>query len=388
MAEMAWIAGNHRVMSDKPGVKKDSYETGVSRRRAARSHVATIKDVAIEARVSPMTVSRVINRKGNVRQSTVDRIQKAIAKVDYRPNLGARRLSGGRTYQLLTIFNNPNVAWIAELLIGMMHACRTNGYLLAIEGVGDYEGETIGTPLNYDEIASLIDHARVDGVILPPPICFDRQVLDIVREKVVPCVRISGVPARDIDLRVGIDNFASAYDMANYLVSLGHENLAIIKGPEQYVASTLRYEGFVSAMRDNGLELPKNNVRNGRFDVESGYTCARELLSRKQRPTAIFASNDQMAAGVLSAAQETGIRVPEQLSVAGFDDAPIAQAVWPKLTTIRQPLRAMGEESVKLLESYIRQTDGESDEIVKSNVLLDYELRVRDSTSMRPAFSH
>ena len=371
----------------KTGVENQISKMTVSRRRAARKQVATIKDVAIEASVSPMTVSRVINRKGNVKQSTVDRIEEAIAKVDYRPNIGARRLSGGRTYQLLMIFNNPNVAWTAELLIGMMHACRNIGYHLVIQGVGDYEGETIGTSLNYDEIASLIDRSRVDGVILPPPICFDRQVLDIVRENAVPCVRISGVPVRDINLRVGIDNFAGAYDMANYLVSLGHKNLAIIKGPDEYVASTLRYEGFASAIRDNGLELPNGNIRNGRFDVETGYSCARELLSLKDRPTAIFASNDEMAAGVLSAARETRIRVPEQLSVAGFDDAPIAHSVWPKLTTIRQPLRAMGEKSVELLESYIRQIHSESDEMVKSSVLLDYELKVRNSTGICPTAS-
>ena len=114
------------------------------RRQAAERREATIKDVALEAGVSPMTVSRVINRKGNVRQSTIDRIEKAIAKVDYRPNIVARRLSGGRTYQLLTIFNNPNVTWTAEVLIGMLHACHKIGYHLLIEGVGDYEGEAVG----------------------------------------------------------------------------------------------------------------------------------------------------------------------------------------------------------------------------------------------------
>jgi LacI family transcriptional regulator len=331
-----------------------------------------------------MTVSRVVNRKGNVKQSTVDRIQEAIAKVDYRPNIGARRLSGGRTYQVLMIFNNPNVAWTGELLIGMMHACHNIGYHLLIEGVGDYEGEAIGTPIDYEEIASLIDRSRVDGVILPPPICFDRKVLDIVREKAVPCVRIAGAPARDINLRVGIDNFAGAYDMANHLISLGHENVAIIKGPEEFVASALRFEGFTAALRDHGLALPARNIKTGMFDVESGNECARELLSQKHRPTAIFASNDEMAAGVLSAAQESNIRVPDQLSVAGFDDAPIAHSVWPKLTTIRQPLRAIGEQSVELLERYIQHADNESTETMRPNVLLDYDLKVRQSTAQCP----
>jgi LacI family transcriptional regulator len=355
-----------------------------SKQRNSGPRVATIKDVAAEAGVSPMTVSRVVNRKGNVKQATIERIQKAIAKVDYRPNIGARRLSGGRTYQLLMIFNNPNVAWTGELLIGMMHACRNIGYHLLIEGVGDFEGEMIEAPIDYEEIDNLVDRSRVDGVILPPPICFDRRVLNIVRQKSVPCVRIAGAPARDIELRVSIDNFAGAYDMANHLISLGHENIAIIKGPRDYVASTLRYEGFMSAIRDHDLELPDANTRIGRFDVESGYACARELLRLKDRPTAIFASNDEMAAGALSAAQELEIRVPDQLSVAGFDDAPIAHSVWPKLTTIRQPLRAMGEESVELLERYIRHLDTDTTETVRPSVLLDYELKVRQSTGACP----
>ena len=139
------------------------------RRHATDRREATIKDVALEAGVSPMTVSRVINRKGNVRQSTVDRIQKAIAKVDYRPNVVARRLSGGRTYQLLTIFNNPNVTWTAEVLIGMLHACHKIGYHLLIEGVGDFEGETGGAPIDYEALDDLVDPSRIDGVLLPPP---------------------------------------------------------------------------------------------------------------------------------------------------------------------------------------------------------------------------
>jgi len=359
-----------------------------NKRHAPRKREATIKDVALEAGVSPMTVSRVVNMKGNVKQATAERIQRAIAKVDYRPNIGARRLSGGRTYQILMIFNNPNVTWTAKLLIGMMHACRNIGYHLLIEGVGDYEGDTIGLPIDYEEITKLLDPSRIDGVILPPPICFDRRLLEIVREKAVPCVRIAGTPAQDIQLRVSIDNFAAAYELANYFISEGHENLAIIKGPGDYVASALRFEGFSASIRDHGLKLSPSNIQTGNFDVQSGNECARELLRLKDRPTAIFASNDEMAAGVLSAAQESRIRIPEELSVAGFDDAPIARSVWPKLTTIRQPLRAMGEKSVELLESYIRQINNESDETVQSNVLLDYELKVRQSSGTCPIAKH
>lgn len=345
---------------------------------------ATIKDVAREAGVSIMTVSRVINRKTNVRPATAEKIQQAIEKVNYRPNVGARLLSGKQTYQFLMLYNNPNVGWMGELLIGMMNSCRKIGYHLAIEGVGDFEGQAEEPDMNSEDIAKLIDASRIDGVILPPPICFDQTVLDVIGEQGIPCVRIAGTASGDIKLRVSIDNYAAAYDITNHLIELGHENIAIIKGPELFVASALRYQGFVGAMNEHGLTIHESNITTGDFDVQSGYQCARKLLRQETRPSAIFASNDEMAAGTLSAAQELKISVPERLSVAGFDDAPIALSVWPKLTTVRQPLRAMGEKSVELLERYVRKMDNEPLEAMQAIELLDYELKIRQSTAACP----
>ena len=341
---------------------------------------ATIKDVAREAGVSAMTVSRVVNGKTNVRPATAEKIERAIRKVNYRPNVGARLLSGKRTYQFLMMYDNPNVGWMGELLIGMMNSCRRIGYHLEIEGVGNFEGQPEETALNPDDIRKLIDASRIDGIILPPPICFNKTVLDVISEQDIPCVRIAGSPMRDINLRVSIDNCAAAYEITNHLVSLDHENIAIIKGPDSFTASALRFEGFMSAMRDHGLAVPEHNVTTGHFDVQSGYQCARKLLRQKVRPSAIFASNDEMAAGALAAAQELTISVPERLSVAGFDDAPIAHSVWPKLTTVRQPLRAMGEKAVELLERYIRHMDDKPEESIRLLELLDYELILRQST--------
>ena len=281
------------------------------------------------------------------------------------------------------MYNNPNVAWMGELIIGLMNTCRRVGYHLLIEGFEDFRDQATHT-IDPEEIASLIDHSRADGVILPPPICFERTVLDAVRAQGIPCVRIAGTPTQDLPLRVGIDNCAAAHEITDHLIGFGHRNLAIIKGPELFVASALRYEGFAAAMRYHELEIPGCNVETGNFDVDSGIECARRLLNLENPPTAIFASNDEMAAGVLFAAQEAGIRVPDQLSVAGFDDAPISQSVYPKLTTIRQPLRAMGEKAVELLESHIRQANSPSAETPPSHILMDYELVVRDS-AVRPS---
>jgi LacI family transcriptional regulator len=346
---------------------------------------ATIKDVAREAGVSIMTVSRVINGKTNVRPATAEKIQQAIQKVSYRPNVGARLLSGNRTYQFLMLYDNPNVGWMGELLIGLMNTCRRIGYHLQIEGVGNFEGQPEDTTLNPDEIAQLIGTSRIDGIILPPPVCFNKTILGVIHRLGIPCVRIAGKPMLDINLRVSIDNRAAACEITNHLISLGHENIAIINGPKPFTASALRYEGFVKAMGEHGLEIPESNVTTGNFDVQSGYQCARQMLSQRTRPSAIFASNDEMAAGALAAAQELKISVPERLSVAGFDDAPIAHSVWPKLTTVRQPLRAMGEKAVELLERYVRHMNDQTTETVHPIELLDYELIERQSTGPCPS---
>jgi len=360
-------------------------ETGptVNDKTDTKTRSATVKEVALEAGVSVMTVSRVINGSINVKSANRESVERAIKKVNYRPHIGARALSGSQTYQFLMMYNNPNVAWMGELIIGMMNHCRKIGYHLLIEGFEDFEDQATHT-INVDEITGLIDRSLVDGIILPPPICFERTVLDAVRAQNIPCVRIAGTPVQGINLRVGIDNCAATYEITDHLVSLGHKNIAIVKGPELFVASALRYEGFAAAMRYHGLEIRDSNVATGNFDVESGIECARKLLRQEHRPTAIFASNDEMAAGVLFAAQEAGIRVPDQLSVAGFDDAAIAHSVWPKLTTVRQPLRAMGEKSVELLESHVRQANAQSPEPLQSNIQMDYELVVRASTGNCP----
>lgn len=354
-----------------------------SKRRTSNKRAATIKDVALEAGVSPMTVSRMINGK-SIKQSSLNNIKEAIKKVNYQPNIGARRLSGGRTYQFLMIFSNQNVACFTDLLIGAMGACKKIGYNLLIEGTGDEDSDNKDAAVDYSDIASLLDHSRIDGVVLLPPICVDAVILDIIRDKKIPCVRIAGSPARDINLRVGCDSFAGAYDMTNHLISLGHTNIAIIKGPANYTSSALRFEGFASAMRDSGLKLADNNIKVGHYDSESGLESGLELLAQDNRPTAIFASNDSMAAGALAAAQKLRINVPEQLSIAGYDGAPISQAVWPKLTTIWQPMKAMGEKSVELLSNSILQTEANVPANIQPKIMLDYELKIRQSTAPCP----
>lgn len=346
--------------------------------------LATITDVAIEAGVSVMTVSRVINQNSSVRPANVKKVQDAIARINYQPNIGARALSGRQTFQFLMIYNNPNIAWMGGLMNGVLKACRRIGYHLSVEFQEGIDSHSSKTSFTSDEIVNLVSTSRVDGVILPPPICFDQKVLDVIREIDIPCVRIAGVPARGFDLRVSIDNYAAGYEIADYLIGVGHTNIAFIKGPEISVASGLRFDGFTAAMRNQGLTIRGSNVATGNFDLESGYDCALKLLRQKNRPTAIFASNDEMTAGLLAVVHELKISVPDQLSVAGFDDAMIAHSVWPALTTIRAPLQAIGEMSVELLAGYIREKRDNPEGLKPKALALPYELIIRGSTGACP----
>lgn len=345
---------------------------------------ATIKDVALEAGVSVMTVSRVINQNSTVRPANVKKVQEAIARLNYKPNIGARGLSGSQTFQFMMLYNNPNIAWMGELMIGVLKTCRRIGYHLSVEFQEEFESHSSKSSFTKDELTDLVSPSRVDGVILPPPICFNKRVLDSIRKIGIPCVRIAGTPSTGFDLRVSIDNYAAGYEIADYLIGLGHENMAIIKGPEISVASALRYDGFVAAMRSHGIAIRESNVAIGDFDLESGYRCAMQLLSQEDRPTAIFASNDEMAAGLLAVVQELKISVPDELSVVGFDDATIAHSVWPGLTTIRAPLQAIGEEAVQLLAGYIRQKRDDPDGLKPLAKTLPYEMILRNSTGPCP----
>jgi LacI family transcriptional regulator len=346
--------------------------------------LATIKDVATEAGVSIMTVSRVLNQNSSVKPSTREKVEKAIKKIRYRPNIGARALSGKQTFQFLMLYNNPNIAWMGELMIGLLKACRRIGYHLSVEFTEEFESRSDSASFTRDEIADLASVSRVDGIILPPPISFNKEILKAISETGTPCVRIAGTPARGYDLRVSIDNYAAGYEITEHLIELGHESIAFIKGPPISIASALRYDGYSAAMRHHGLAVRESNVVTGSYDLQASHDCARRLLSQKDRPTAIFASTDEMTAGLLAVIHELKISVPDQLSVAGFDDATIAHSVWPELTTVRAPLQAIGEKSVELLANFILEKRNNADGKEPRTLTLPYELTVRSSTGPCP----
>ncbi|MDX1459960.1 MAG: LacI family DNA-binding transcriptional regulator [Xanthomonadales bacterium] len=330
---------------------------------------ATITDVARQAGVSIKTVSRVINREPNVRESTRARVAKAIEKLRYRPSTSARSLAGSKSFLLALLYDNPSSSYVTNVQNGLLEVCQQNQYDLLIHPC-DYQ-----EPSLTDEIAELVRNTRVDGLVLTPPVTDRQSVQQLLRKIGIPHVLISPRDCDDHDMTVCTNDREASSEMVQYLASLGHDRIAFIQGHPDHEAIGNRFDGYRDGLTVSGLPFRKSLCVQGFNSFESGVEQGRRLLSRKSPPTAIFASNDDMAAGVVRAAHEAGFSVPRDVSVAGFDDIPLARYVWPALTTIRQEIRAMGHRSAELLLRRINAQD--TDDLAR---IIDSELVIRDST--------
>jgi LacI family transcriptional regulator len=328
----------------------------------------SIHDVAERAGVSIKTVSRVLNREPNVSQTTRSRVMEAVTELSYRPNIFARGLASVRSFLIGLLYDNPSASYVAGLQFGALARCREEGYHLIVE-VLDSQDPDLGRA-----VSSLLNESVLHGVILTPPLCDSPAVLDALASAGASFVRIS--PDRSIGAgpSVSIDDHRAAHDMTAYLISLGHRRIGFIKGHPEHGAAHARFEGYAEALREAGLSVDENYCAQGLFSYQSGMEAAEKLLSLKVRPTAIFAANDDMAAAVLAASQRYNLRTPGQLSVVGFDDSLVAQVVWPRLTTCRQPIAEMAAAAVTMLV----QGAGPGRPALRR---LDHELIIRESTA-------
>ncbi|WP_044562407.1 LacI family DNA-binding transcriptional regulator [Azospirillum sp. B4] len=338
---------------------------------------ATIYDVARVANVSIKTVSRVLNGEPKASPETRARVMEAARSLNYKPSLSARALSGSRSF-LIALVSSGGVSdnamlYVTELQMGAIQACRAGGYHLLTEYIdlntSDFDALT-------ETLASTL---RVDGVILVPPLCDDPQLLSLLAERGVTCVRISPTLNPDQDdawgWGVDIDNYRAAFQMTRYLMDQGHRDIGFIQGHPGHAAAAQRQAGYRDALFDGG-PIPERLIQPGLFTFNSGLPAARALLGQAQRPTAIFAANDSMAMAVLSVAYKMGIPVPTALSVAGIDDLPAASVVCPPLTTVRQPVMEMGAAAARFI---IDRTAGQVGSYLKQ--IFDHSLVVRESTA-------
>ena len=305
----------------------------------------TIHDVAERAGVSIKTVSRVLNKEPNVKPETRERVLAAAEALRYRPSVSARSLAGSRSYLIALFYDNPSPAYVSDVQRGVVTTCRETGYHLVVEPFDSAGADAA------DLVRAAIATLRPDGVILTPPVCDRRQILEAVEETRAPYVRIAPDGLTDRAPYVCMDDKQAAYEMTAHLLKLGHRDIGFIMGHPEHGAGHLRFEGFAQAMQDQGCPVRPDRVKQGYFSFRSGFDCAEELLGGTDRPTAIFASNDDMALGVLAVAHRHGLTVPADLSVAGFDDTPAASTVSPQLTTVRQPIFEMAQAAAEMLIS-------------------------------------
>lgn len=309
-------------------------------RSARRRNGATIADVARQAGVSPMTVSRVINGDAHVSEAKRAAVTAAIRALNYAPNPAARSLAAGRLVRLGLLYANPSAAYLSEFLVGALDQCRARHVQLVLEQCGAGEEAAAVERL----LAS-----GVDGLILPPPLCDSEPVLGALQASGAPAVAVATGRAREEISTVRIDDRGAARVMTEHLLRLGHRRIGFIAGHPNQTASAERLAGYRAALAASGTAFDPQLVVQGYFTFRSGWEAAERLLDLGAPPTAIFAANDDMAAAVVAVAHRRGLDVPRALSVCGFDDSAQATNVWPELTTVRQPIAEMAREAVLLL---------------------------------------
>lgn len=332
----------------------------------------TIADVSRESGFSPMTVSRVINGETNVREATRQAIMKVIERLNYSPNLAARTLAGAEQIRIGLLYSNPSAAYLSEFLVGSLEQARLSHVQLVVEKCEPDQHE--------HEVAAEMLASGLHGLVLPPPLCDSPLLHKVVTQAEALAVAVaSGRPPAGMSV-VRIDDYAAAAAMTRHLLGLGHRRIGFICGNPNQTASDQRLQGYRSALGEAEIAFDPELVVPGLFTYRSGLVAAETLLDLDLRPTAIFASNDDMAAATVAVAHRRHLEVPGDLTVCGFDDTDFARSIWPELTTIHQPIADMSRAAVELLVGNIKARRAGKD-VPSRDLLLDFTLVRRDSDS-------
>ena len=329
-----------------------------------------MSDVAKLAGVSPMTVSRVMNGDTKVREVTRNRVGAAVAALNYVPNQAARRLAGAPPIRVGFLYSNPSAGYLSEFLVGLLNQASQNNLQLMVEKC-EADGHGV------EQALRLIANG-IDGIILPPPLCDTPKLIDAIAASGTPAVIVACGSPDDRVCAVSIDDFHAAHAMTSHLIALGHQRIGFIIGHPNQTASARRLAGFQAAIAEKRAQSAPELIVQGMFTYRSGLDAAETLLGLEQRPTAIFASNDDMAAATVAIAHRLGLDVPGDLTVAGFDDTALATTIWPELTTVRQPIAAMAEAAVQFLVKQINAQRNDAEE-APAHVVMDYQLIRRQS---------
>jgi LacI family transcriptional regulator len=304
---------------------------------------ATINDIARLAGVSKKTVSRVINRSPLVHADTRARVDAVMRQIGYVPDPMARGLAFRRSFLIGMVYDNPSAQYIVNMQNGALESLRGSGFELVVHPCDSRRDDYI------EGVRRFVTQQRLHGVILVPRVSEDQALVDMLTQAGCRYARIAAISLDTPERMVATHDRQGATEVAEYLLSLGHRDVALITGPRRYLSARERGGGFREAMARGGSPVPDERVLEGGYTFESGVACAEELLSRTPRPTAIFALNDDMAAGVYKTALRLGMSVPGDLSIVGFDDSPMASRLWPSMSTVRLPIRDMGMTAAAML---------------------------------------
>ncbi|WP_380877485.1 LacI family transcriptional regulator [Sphingomonas sp. DBB INV C78] len=340
-----------------------------------KSAQPTINDVARLAGVSKKTVSRVINRSPLLNDDTRKRVLEVIGDLGYIPNPQARALALRRNFLIGLVHDNPNAQMVLNVQQGMLEVLRYTEFELIVRPVDR------GSPSMLEDVRHFLERQRPFGVMLLPPISEDPSLAALCDEIGVRYVRMGSAPLDGEDHMVASNDREAVRDATNYLIEAGHRRIGMVAGPRGFRSAHERQTGFEEALKGAGITPDRGLVIHGDYTFASGIKAAERLLDLSPRPTAIFASNDEMAAGVLHAARQRGLEVPRDLSIVGFDDTAIASHLWPPLTTVRWPIQSMARSAaIKLVGG----ADGGVEENESASLFLSTLIR-RASVAPPPA---
>jgi LacI family transcriptional regulator len=315
----------------------------VARPPVPRGKAATINDIARLAGVSKKTVSRIINRSPLVREDTREKVEALMRELHYVPDPMARGLAFRRSFLIGMIYDNPTAQYIVDIQYGALDALRDSSFELVVHPCDSRSPDYI------DGVRRFVQQQKLHGAMLVPRVSEDQALCDMLNEIGCRYARIASVSLDAPERMVVTHDREGAAAVADYLRGLGHRDIAMITGPAVYRSVIERREGFADALARGGIALPDEWLIEAGYTFESGVEAAEKLLTAARRPTAIFCANDEMAAGVYRVALRTGIRIPQQLSVVGYDDSQLASRLWPPLTSVRRGTRETGRMAATML---------------------------------------
>ena len=301
----------------------------------------TLRDVAKRAGVAPITVSRVINNSGYVSAQTRARVEAAVEELGYVPNRLARSLRLKHTNTLALVVTDITNPFWTTVVRGVEDAANEAGFTVILCNTDESEAKQ-------DAYLQVLLQKRVDGILFVPASGAAEPVNRVQKQGIPIVVLDRRVPGTQVDVVRG-DSEGGAYQLVRHLLGLGHRRIAALSGPEGVSTAVERVSGYRRALREAGLGEGAEQVCYGQFTQPSGYQVAQEALERRPQPTALFATNNFIAIGALRALGDAGLRVPEDISLASFDDLTSALAIEPFLTVADQPAYEMGRQATKLL---------------------------------------